>query len=168
MEAGDLAPFAALNADAEVMRHFPKPLPRAESNAFVARIGDRWREDGIGLAVAERKADGAFVGMVGLSRVRFAPMQGAVEIGWRLARVHWGQGYATEAARGWLGHGFGVMGLKEIIAYTVPANLASQRVMARLGMRRDPGRDFELPALPEGHALRPHLVFALGRGEWDG
>ena len=56
----------------------------------------------------------------------------------------------------------------EIIAYTVPANLASQRVMARLGMRRDPGRDFELPALPEGHAFRPHLVFALGRGEWDG
>ena len=98
--------------------------------------------------------------MVGLSRVRFAPMEGAVEVGWRLARVHWGQGYATEAARGWLEHGFGVMGLEEIVAFTVPANLASQRVMARLGMRRDPGRDFEHPAMPEGHALRPHLVYA--------
>jgi RimJ/RimL family protein N-acetyltransferase len=167
-EARDLAPFAALNADPEVMRHFPRPLVRAESDAAVARIGDRWRADGIGFGVAERKADGAFIGMVGLSRVRFAPMQGAVEIGWRLARVHWGQGYATEAARGWLGHGFGGMGLAEIIAFTVPANLASRRVMARLGMRRDPGRDFEHPALPEGHALRPHLVFALDRGEWDG
>ena len=94
---------------------------------MVARIEDRWAEDGIGFAVAERKGDGAFLGMVGLARVRFAPLAGAVEVGWRLARAHWGKGYATEAARAWLGHGFGTLGLAEIVAFTVPANLASRR-----------------------------------------
>ena len=81
--ARDLAPFAALNADPEVMRHFPKPLDPAESDAMVARMEDRWAEDGVGLAVAERKGDGAFLGMVGLARVRFAPLAGTVEVGWR-------------------------------------------------------------------------------------
>jgi ribosomal-protein-alanine N-acetyltransferase len=163
----DLAPFAALNGDPEVMAHFPKPLTRGESDAMVARIEDRWASDGIGFAVAERRADGVFLGMVGLARVRFAaptPVDGAVEVGWRLARAHWGQGYATEAARGWLEHGFGTMGLREIVAFTVPGNLASQAVMRRLGMREDPARGFDHPALPEGSPLRRHLVFALRDG----
>ena len=159
--ARDLAPFAALNADPEAMRHFPKPLDRAESDAMVARIEHRWAEDGLGLAVAERKGDGAFLGMVGLAPVRFAPLAGAVEVGWRLARAHWGKGYATEAAQAWLGHGFGAMGLAEIVAFTVPANLASRRVMRRVGLRRDPARDFDHPSLPAGHGLRAHVVYAL-------
>jgi ribosomal-protein-alanine N-acetyltransferase len=167
-DARDLAPFAALNADHEVMRYFPKALLRSESDAFVARLEDRWTSDGISIAVAERKGDAAFIGMVGLAHVRFAPLEGAVEIGWRLARTHWGQGYATEAARGWLRHAFEAMGLAEVIAFTVPENLASQRVMERLGMRRDPGRDFEHPSLPEGHPLRPHVVFSIRREDWAG
>ncbi len=163
--ARDFAPFAAMNADRAVMQHFPKALSPAESDALVARFEDRWAEGGIGIAVAERKGDGAFVGMVGLSQVRFAPLQGETEIGWRLARVHWRQGYATEAAHAWLRHGFGALGLGEIVSFTVPANRASQGVMARLGMRRDPARDFAHPALPEGHALSRHVVFALKRAE---
>lgn len=163
----DLAPFAALNGDPQVMAHFPKPLSRGESDAIVARIEDRWAGDGICFAVAERKADRAFLGMVGLARVRFAaptPVDGAVEVGWRLARAHWGQGYATEAARAWLDHGFGPMRLDEIVAFTVPGNLPSQAVMRRLGMREDPARGFEHPALPAGSPLRRHLVFALRAG----
>lgn len=162
----DRAPFAALNADPAVMRFFPAPLTRPESDALIVRLEDRWRGDGIGFAAAERRADGAFVGMVGLSRVRFAPtapLDGAVEVGWRLARAHWGEGYATEAARGWLAHGFGAMGLDEIVAFSVPENRASQAVMRRLGMARDPARDFDHPALPPGSRLRRHLVFALRR-----
>jgi RimJ/RimL family protein N-acetyltransferase len=162
----DLAPFAALNGDPEVRRHFPTTLERAESDALVARFEDSWEEDGFGLAAAERKEDGAFVGMVGLSRVRFAPLEGAVEVGWRLGRAHWGRGYATEAARAWLGRGFGAMRLAEVIAFTVPANVASRRVMERLGMRHDPARDFEHPALPDGHPLKAHVLYAGARGGW--
>jgi RimJ/RimL family protein N-acetyltransferase len=160
----DRAPFAALNADPEVMAHFPKPLSRAESDALIARLEDRWAEDGIAFAAAERKADGAFVGMVGLARTR-PPIGGTVEVGWRLSREHWGQGYATEAARAWLAYGFERLRLDEIVAYTVPANLRSQAVMRRLGMRPDPARSFDHPLLPEGHPLRPHVVFALGRAD---
>ena len=109
--------------------------------------------------------------MVGLAVVRFttmaSPLDGAVEVGWRLAREHWGQGYATEAARAWLAHGFGAMDVPEIVAFTAPANARSQAVMRRLGMRHDPARDFEHPALPEGHPLRPHLVYAIGRRDWE-
>jgi RimJ/RimL family protein N-acetyltransferase len=168
-EARDLAPFAALNADPEVAAHFVRPLRRAESDGLVARLRDRWEAEGIAFGVAERKADGAFLGMVGLARIRFdvpGPFDGCVEVGWRLARPHWGQGYATEAARAWLAHGFGVMGLGEIIAFTAVANTRSQAVMVRLGMRRDPGRDFEHPALAAGHPLRRHLVYAIGRAAW--
>lgn len=163
---GDLAPFAALNADPAVMTHFPAPLSRAESDAFVTRLIERSARDGFGFLAVERREDGAFLGMVGLTRVAFAPIAPAVEIGWRLGRAHWGQGYATEAAAGWLDHAFDWLGLPEVIAMAVPANAPSHAVMRRLGMVRDPARDFEHPSLPEGHRLRPHILFAIDRAGW--
>jgi RimJ/RimL family protein N-acetyltransferase len=165
----DRAPFAALNADPEVMRHFPKPLSRAESDALVGRLEVRWASDGISLGVAERRSDGAFVGMVGLGRVPFAlPLTpaGAIEVGWRLARAHWGRGYATEAAQAWLAWGFATLEPAEIVAFTVPDNHRSQAVMRRLGMRPDPARRFEHPKLAEGDPLRPHLLFSIARDGW--
>ncbi len=166
-EPRDLAPFAALNADPEVMALMPRRLDRAASDALVARIEARWREDGISFAVAERREDGAFLGMVGLAVLRLdmfpAPF---MEVGWRLARAHWGQGYAGEAARAWLAHGFGTLGPEEIVAITVPANARSRAVMRRLGMRERPERAFAHPALPEGHPLRQHVMHAIGRADW--
>lgn len=166
-EPRDRAPFATLNADPEVMRHFPSLLDRRESDALADRLDAAWTAHGIGFAVAERRADGAFLGMVGLSRMRFPelgpPHDGALEVGWRLARPFWGQGYATEAARAWIGHGFHHLGVEEIVAITVPGNLPSQAVMRRLGMRPDPARSFEHPRIPEGHSLRPHVLYALRR-----
>ena len=169
--AGDRAPFAALNADPEVMRFFPKPLGRAESDAMVGRLEARWASDGFGFGVAERRADGAFLGMVGLARVQVAlpgAPDGAIEVGWRLARAHWGQGYATEAARAWLDWGFAELAPEEIVAFAVPANRASRAVMLRLGMREDPARAFEHPKLAEGHPLRRHLLHAVARDAWAG
>jgi ribosomal-protein-alanine N-acetyltransferase len=163
-EPRDRAPFAALNADPEVRAHYPNLLTRAESDAQLARMHDAWAAGGFSFAAAERKADGAFVGLVGIAPVRFPEVPAladAVEVGWRLARAHWGEGYATEAARAWLAHGFGTLGLSEIVAFTVPANIRSQAVMRRLGMRHDPARDFLHPAIPEGHPLRQHVLFAI-------
>lgn len=165
-QARDRAPFAALNADPEVRRFFPGIASRAESDASIERMEAAWKRDGFGFAAAERRGDGAFVGMVGLSTVAFPPLEGAVEIGWRLARAHWGHGYATEAARAWLAHGFETLELGEIVAFTVPANAPSRAVMARLGMRRDRGRDFVHPRLPEGHPLGPHVLYAIDRAGW--
>src|SRR5437764_1367293 len=100
-----------------------------------------------------------------MTRVRspgfpFAP---AVEIGWRLTRAYWGQGYATEAARAALDDGFGRLGLDEIVAFTLPINQRSRRVMERLGMSRDPVDDFEHPGVPEGHQMRRHVLYRLHR-----
>ncbi len=163
----DREAFAVMNADPMVMAHFPKVLDRAESDALLARLMDRWRVEGIAFGGAERRSDGALVGMVGLARVLFpGPVEGAVEIGWRLAREHWGRGYATEAAQTWLAQGFNVMRLREVVSFSVPENRASHAVMERLGMARDPLRDFLHPNLPEGHPLRAHMVWSIGREAW--
>lgn len=163
----DFAPFAALNADPRVMEFFPKPLDRAESDALAARLSVFIEENGFGFWAVERKLDGAFLGFVGLNVPPWtAPFTPCVEIGWRLARSYWGQGYATEAARAALDFAFGPLGRDEIVALTIPGNRRSRAVMERLGMRRDPADDFDHPVLPEDHAFRRHALYRVSRAEW--
>ena len=163
----DLAPFAALNADPQVMEFFPKILTRAESDAVAGRIRDHFVRHGFGLWAVEAPGAADFVGFVGLAVPSFeAHFTPCVEIGWRLAREHWGHGYATEAATAALAFGFGNRALEEIVAFTVPANIPSRRVMGRLGMRRLPSDDFEHPAIADGHPLRSHVLYRLRRADW--
>ncbi len=162
--AGDRAPFAALNADPRVMEHFPHTLDRAGSDDLVDRFEAGWRANGFGQWAIERIEDGQFLGFAGLSRPSFeAHFTPAVEVGWRLARAAWGHGYATEAAIAAVGFGFETLGLDEIVSFTVPGNVRSRAVMERLGMTRDPSDDFDHPRLPEGHALRRHVLYRLRR-----
>ena len=161
----DAEPFAAMSADPAVMEHL-LPIPdRATSDAFIAWMRRHNAEHGFAYWAVELSGEGSFMGAVGLSRVRFQPLPfaPAVEIGWRLARAYWGRGYATEAARAALDDGFGRLGLDEIVAFTVPANRRSWRVMERLGMRRDPTEDFDHPAIPKEHPLRRHILYRLRR-----
>lgn len=158
----DLEPFAKLNADPEVMAHMPSLLDRAESDAFAERIGKQFDQHGFGLWAVEVPGVAPFVGFVGLAIPRFtAHFTPCVEVGWRLARAHWGKGYATEAARAALAFGFDQVGLDEIVAFTVPANTRSIAVMERLGMTRSPADDFDHPSLPEGSPLRRHVLYRL-------
>ncbi|MDE3027012.1 MAG: GNAT family N-acetyltransferase [Paracoccaceae bacterium] len=158
-ETGDLPGFAALNADPLVRRHFPGVLTAEESSEQMERMQAGFARDGFAFAAVERREDGAFLGMAGLARFAGAgPLGPSVEIGWRFAAAYWGQGYATEAARGWLDWGF-AQGLARIVAFTVAENHPSQAVMERVGMLRDPGLDFDHPKLPAGHPLRRHLVW---------
>jgi RimJ/RimL family protein N-acetyltransferase len=162
----DLAPFAALNADPVVMEFFPKPLDRAESDAAVARIRDHFARHDFGLWAVEVPGVAEFIGFVGLCVPRFeAHFTPCVEIGWRLARDHWGYGYASEAARAALNFGFRDRSLEEIVSFTVPANQRSRAVMERIGMTRSPDDDFDHPALPEGHPLRRHVLYRARRPE---
>ena len=163
----DLAPFAALNADPQVMEFFPKVLTRAESDTVAGRIRDHFARHGFGLWAVEAPGAADFVGFVGLAVPSFeAHFTPCVEIGWRLAREHWGHGYATEAATAALAFAFGDRALEEIVAFTVPANIPSRRVMGRLGMRRLPADDFEHPAIAAGHPLRSHVLYRLRRADW--
>ena len=161
----DLEPFAALNADPAVMEHFASPLGRPESDAFVARIMAHFAREGFGFWAVEAPGVAPLVGLVGLARPAFeAPFTPCVEIGWRLAREHWGKGYATEAARASLRYGFEQLSLDEIVAFTVPGNVRSRAVMERIGMTRSADDDFDHPSLPEGHRLRRHVLYRVRPG----
>lgn len=155
----DAEPFAALNADPAVMEHFPAQLTRAESDAMIERIRAHFTREGFGLWAVEVPGVSPFIGFTGLSRPAW--WTEVVEIGWRLAPVHWGAGYATEAAHAVLEHGFTTLALDEVVSFVVPENVRSQRVMDRLGMTRDPDGDFDHPNVPVGHRLRPHWLYRI-------
>jgi ribosomal-protein-alanine N-acetyltransferase len=163
----DRAPFAALNADPEVVRYLSRALSREESDAMIDRVVARWAERGYGLWAVERRDDDAFLGFTGLSWQDFpAPFTPAIEIGWRLARSAWGHGYATEAARTTLRWAFETLGLEEVLSFTTVANAASRRIMERIGMARDLAGDFDYTGVPEGHPIRPHVLYRITREAW--
>lgn len=164
----DLDPFAAMSADPAVMRHL-LPLPdRAACAAVIERFERHRDEHGFTFWAIEVPGLCPFIGFAGLLRVGFeAPFTPAVEIGWRLASAHWGQGYATEAANLALRHGFEDHGLRQIVALTVPDNSRSRRVMQRLGMRHDPRDDFDHPRVPDGHPLKRHVLYRLDRADYS-
>jgi RimJ/RimL family protein N-acetyltransferase len=158
----DLEPFAALNADPEVMRHFPSRLTRGQSAALAERerkmIGDR----GWGLWAVEVIQGAPFIGFVSLAEPRFqAHFTPAVEVGWRLARDHWRSGYATEAACATVAFGFRELSLDEIVSFTSVVNERSQKVMERIGMTHDPADDFDHPNLAPDDPLTPHVLYRI-------
>jgi RimJ/RimL family protein N-acetyltransferase len=156
----DRAPFAALNADAEVMRYFPAPLDRSESDSSIDRYETAFETQGFGLWALERLDTGEFIGFTGLSAMPDGvPGAGHQEVGWRLARGAWHQGYATEAARAAVEVAFGQCRLPEIWSITAVLNAPSQAVMERLAMVRH--GVFEHPRLPPRHLLRPHVAYRL-------
>ncbi|KOF55035.1 GCN5 family acetyltransferase [Achromobacter sp. DMS1] len=163
--AADRAPFAELNADPRVMACL-LPLSRAESDALADRLAAGIDEYGWGCWAVEAPGVAPFVGFVGIKPLAGAfPFAPAVEAAWRLAHRHWGKGYALEAARAALRVGFEQVGLPEIVAMTVPANTRSRAVMRRLGMHQD-AQEFDHPGVPDGHPLRRHVLYRLGRDDW--
>lgn len=160
----DREPFAALNADPEVMRYFRGPLDGAASDALMDRIESSFDELGYGLWAVAVRSTGEFIGFTGLARQTFqAHFTPAVEVGWRLSAAAWGHGYATEAARAALDFAFGVVNVDEVVSITTRTNERSQAVMRRIGMTYDPKDDFAYPLLPEGHPLRPHVLHRISR-----
>ncbi len=158
----DLAPFAALSADPAVMQFFPSLLTAKESDAWVSRAVRHLADHGFGPWAVEAPGVAPFIGVVGLLVVGFAAdFTPAVEVLWRLARPHWGQGFATEAAHAAIQDGFNRIGITEVVAFTALPNVPSQRVMERLGMTRS--GEFDHPRLPAGHVLRRHVLFRLPR-----
>jgi RimJ/RimL family protein N-acetyltransferase len=163
----DFEPFAAMSADPAVMEHFPSTLDRAASDNVASILKSDLDIMGYGFWALEVPGVAPFIGFAGIRPVTFeapfvpAPPAIIVEIGWRLAAAHWGKGYATEAARAALAHGFGALGLPEIVSFTTTTNLKSQAVMQRLGMTHDEAGDFDHPSLPDGHRLKRHVLYRI-------
>ena len=154
----DLEPYAAMNADPEVMRYFPAPLTREETAASLDRLRRGIDERGWGLWAVE--VNGEFAGFTGLNTPSFsAHFIPCVEIGWRFRQEFWGRGLAYRAAIKALQFGFESLKLVEIVAFTTTTNDRSRRLMERLGFMRDVDGDFDHPSIPEGHMLRRHVLY---------
>lgn len=164
-QEADLPAFARLNADPEVMTHFPAPLSIRESDALAHKLMRAIDEQGWGVWALQRRDNGEFIGFTGLHPCTDMPFADGVEIAWRLARPAWGQGFATEAARQALQHGFIELELDEIVSFTACSNLRSIAVMERLGMRRE-AKTFMHPRVPVDSPLRKHVLYRICRKDF--
>ena len=162
----DRTAWRAMMAEPDIAYWLGGLLTPEGSDAAFDRARTTIAVDGFGMWAIERRADSQLVGSAGVRRMPMQwnhPMSGQVEVGWRLRRDSWGQGYATEAANAAVAWGFANIDLAEIVTFTADTNLRSQAVMRRLGFTRTPARDFDHPNLAEGHPLRRHVVFVMGR-----
>jgi RimJ/RimL family protein N-acetyltransferase len=158
----DRPAFYELNRHPLVVESLGPSPTRSETDALVDRLDAELRREGWGLWAVEVTGGDPFIGMVGLHRVSPAlPCAPAVEVAWRLHPDQWGHGYASEAAAASLDYGFGAGDLAEIVAFTTSVNMRSQAVMARIGMERVAGGDFDHPGVPEGSPRRRHVLFRI-------
>jgi RimJ/RimL family protein N-acetyltransferase len=170
--AGDLEPFAQMNADPEVMEFYPPPPADApsvveRSASHVERIEAGFVDRGFGLWAVEVPGEAGFIGFIGLqpvdAQLAFAP---AVEVGWRLARPFWGRGLATEGAMAAMRFAFEELELPSLVALTAAVNTRSRGVIERLRMRRDPGEDFLYPRIASGDRLCEHVLYRADAAHW--
>jgi len=165
-QESDIEAFISMNADTTVMRYFPAPLSAEETTTFYDSIQQEFSEYGYGLYAVEEKDSGCFLGYIGFHWSRFdMDFCPCVEIGWRLEERYWGKGYATEGAIACLKHGFEKLGFDEVVGFTAVENIASQRVMQKIGMQFE--RCFEHPGIAEGHPLRPHVFYRINKSNYQ-
>jgi RimJ/RimL family protein N-acetyltransferase len=151
-----------MNADPRVMEFFPDVLTREESDQFIERIEADFDEHGFGLFAAELKAEGKLIGFIGLHIAGFqAHFTPCVEIGWRIGAPYWGKGLATEGSQAVIKFAFERLRFDSLVSFTAPENVASRRLMEKLGMMHDPKDDFDHPKLPPGHRLRRNVLYRL-------
>jgi RimJ/RimL family protein N-acetyltransferase len=163
----DRRPFAEMSEDADVMEHLRSLATRDACNAWIGFQINHESSHGFCLWALESRASGIFMGAAGLLHVGFvAHFTPAVEVGWRLARPFWGQGFAVEAARAALQFGFEEICLTEVVAHGSVRNGRSRRVMEKLGMCHDCAEDFDHPSIPESDPLRRQVLYRLTRDGW--
>ena len=162
----DLAPFAKMNADPEVMRYFPNCLSKEQSNALVERFTRDIDKTGWGFWAAERLDNADFIGFIGINyTAQGLPFAPCVDIGWRLSTSSWRQGLATEGAKLALRYAFEEADLTEIVSMTPLGNIASQRVMQKLGMEAQASTFFH-PKLDVDSPLAEHVLYRICRDQW--
>jgi RimJ/RimL family protein N-acetyltransferase len=165
----DRALFHEVNSDDAVMEYFAIRRDRAQSDEMLDVLAAGIERVGFGFSALERKSDGACLGFCGIAPLEMHPWfpAGTVEIGWRIARRYWGNGYVTEGARALLAAGFTDLDLHEVVAIAVPENRRSTAVMDRLGMVRDLRGDFDHPKVPDTHpALKRHGTWRITKARW--
>ncbi len=163
----DVTPFQQICSDPQVMATLGPPLDMAETAALIERVQKMELENGHTFWAVERREDARLIGWCGVIRGDAGPVVGKAEIGWRLAKDCWGQGFASEAALASVNWTFTNLAEEAVWAITSKGNSRSRAVMERLGMRCHPELDFDHPKVPEGDTLRPHVTYSLERSAWQ-
>lgn len=168
---GDRDLFREVNADPDVMEFFPQTRTHAESDVAMARVNEMIHATGFGFYAMELRNTGEPIGFCGIAPANLDGIfpAGTMEIGWRLAKRYWGNGYVTEAAKALLAMAFDEKRIAEIVSFAVSDNFRSLAVMKRIGLLRDEDRDFLHPRVPDTHPhLQPHVTYSLTRERWKG
>ena len=131
-----------------------------KTRGLLARLRERTERDGHTFWAMEREEDGRVIGFCGVSRGPVAPIEGVLEIGWRMVAECWGQSYAREAAEATLRWIAANRPGEPVCAITSVANDRSRGLMERLGMRYRPDMDFEHPDVESAH-LKAHVTYWL-------
>ena len=160
-------PFVEMGLDSDVMKFFPSLISKEDTNTAIDAQIQKFTERGWGLWAVELLKTNEFIGFIGLSvpKVVF-PFSPCVEIGWRLKRSAWGNGYATEGAKKCLSIGFENLALDEIVSFTSLMNLPSIAVMNRIGMTNS-HKNFEHPNVPVGNPLKTHCLYKIKHTRWN-
>jgi RimJ/RimL family protein N-acetyltransferase len=157
----DFAALHALCTDHRVMATIGPLHDEQKTRDLLSRLVERAARDGHTFWAMERKDDARVIGFCGVSRGPVPPIEGELEIGWRMAADCWGRSYAREAAQATLGWIAATRPGEPVCAITSVGNLRSRGLMERLGMRYRPDLDFEHPNVAEESGLKPHVTYWL-------
>lgn len=162
----DLTEFGKINADLEVMEHFPKPLTEKETAEFIDRLKKHYTKNGFNYFATEILESGELIGFIGLAfqdyKTDFTP---AVDIGWRLKKSAWGKGYATEGAKKCLQFAFNELNLEKIISTCTEKNSKSENVMKKIGMEKI--GEFKHPKLKEYPEYEKCICYGINKNVWQ-
>lgn len=155
----DIPVMAAINADEEVMRFFPKTNTVEETATFVNRMQQQLLEKNYCYFAVDQLANQKMIGFIGLSYQTYeAPFTPCIDIGWRLAKHSWGQGFATEGAKACLAYAK-TLGIQEIKSIAPLINTPSTHVMQKIGMSKE--YTFKHPLLKDYPAIEECVVYGI-------
>lgn len=155
----DTEPFIELNQDPRVMEFFPTTLSREETLDAIERLKTQIDQLGYGWFAVDELSTGLLIGFIGINHPQFESFfTPCLEIGWRLHADFWGKGYATEGAEACLKFAFEKQGFSTVYAFTTQANVRSERVMIKIGMKKE--GEFDHPQLPK-HPLSKHVLYVI-------
>ncbi|ALS78656.1 GNAT family N-acetyltransferase [Planococcus kocurii] len=157
--------FASMTADLEVMRYFPETLTKLQADQLIDRFNRHMDDEGYTMWAVERKIDRVFIGYVGLLEITMAiEGQGHAEIGWRLDKRFWKQGFATEGALACLAYAFDVLHMTAVYSFTATINVPSETVMKKIGMSKI--GEFQHPKLACDSPLKTHVLYKIEKQQF--
>ncbi len=158
----DIPLMAEINADKEVMKHFPKTATHTETKEFIEKMQTMFTEKGFCYFAVDLLEDSSFIGFIGLSVQHFeAEFTPCIDIGWRLSKSYWKKGYATEGAKKCLEYAFKELNLSGIKAIAPLINLSSINIMEKIGMEKQ--LEFKHPKLLNNKRLVNCACYEIGQ-----